>query len=113
MSGETDTAPAPALYGESPRDAIESTGTVVTAAAIELTALAATLVWTAFWLNVARLHVSAQTAVGHNVINAAFTVAVMVVPAVGLYLRHLARRLDHEPVAPLLEHWGTGEAVED
>lgn len=108
MSGETETQPAGFRQESSPASARSFVDTV-TAVTVELAAFVGTLIWTAFWLNIARLHLVADTMIGRDVTNAAFTIAVTVLPAVGLYMWHLAGRLELPRIAA---HVGRQTATE-
>lgn len=113
MSRQTESSHASALHEESPADAAGSAAGFLTTAAVELAALAATLGWVAFWLNVARLHVTADgSMVGHDLTNAAFTVVLTVLPAVGVYAWHLAGPFELPSVGALFDRRSTGESAD-
>lgn len=94
MSLETDATTAP-----HDRDVADGSGTstsgMIAGVAIELMALVGTVLWTGFWGNIARLHLVAESSVGNDPLNAAFTLAVTVLPVLVLYGRHLASQVDH------------------
>lgn len=75
------------------RDPNGGTRPVVRTALLDVALLGGTVAWTAFWLNVARLHLIAESMVPVDLANAAFVTATLVLPAVALAVWHLARRL--------------------
>lgn len=88
MATETHTA-----GGANPdREADGTVRSIVTVALREGTLLVVAVAWTAFWLNVARLHLAAVGAVDGDLADAAFVAATMVLPAVALYGWHLWAR---------------------
>ncbi|MFB6192253.1 MAG: hypothetical protein ABEI11_02900 [Haloarculaceae archaeon] len=102
----------PAAHEADPdRDADDGTWSTVTAALGELALLAVTVGWTAFWLNVVRLHVSADSMVRMDLPNAAFVTATLVVPAVALYLWHLGSLLPVVDVPEPLDGGPIGDAT--
>lgn len=112
MSQETETPHASALHQESSADSAGSVVGILTTAVVELAALVGTLGWTAFWLNIARLHLVADSMVGMDAANAAFTVAVMVVPVVGAYVWRLAGRPELPSVGALFDRRAAGEPTD-
>lgn len=93
------------------RDVDGGTRSVVATALLDVALLGGTVAWTAFWLNVARLHLVAESTVPVDLANAAFVTATMVLPALALAVWHLARRLPVVDTPDRLDGGPVGEAT--